>query len=227
MVARSPPQNIRKQDGAWVIDVKENAVTQERCRNTSTAGLIRTSLRTSALNVYYLRRTFATRLKYADVQEFAISELSRVLCIRCRGERMVRSWTLTGLSELEFANEGCSVGALTFRFLTADLGQDIDAMDSQEAREAFLEKTAKMDRENYAAVLKPTWLLSYSSALDRVRKSGELFEASFPPSGATAEVKKRAADASWSAGVDDFMSVCMFRAGKLAGQGKLIRKSDR
>jgi hypothetical protein len=135
----------------------------------------------------------------------------------------VRAGEVTQSSDLEFAAGGCSVGSLAFSALASDLGQDVDAMDSQEAREAFLESTLKMDHENYTPVLKPTWLLSYSSALNEVRKTSEVVKAALAGRDITAENRKRAVNAPWNAGADRFMKVCMFRAGKLAGQGKLLQ----
>ena len=116
--AQLRPQDIREQDGAWVIDVNQEAgalKTDNAARLVPLHSAIREKVVAFArkaagenlwgltedstgrysgglsrylnrridtnvtedkrFNAYSLRRTFATRLKYADVQEFAISEL--------------------------------------------------------------------------------------------------------------------------------------------------------
>jgi integrase len=150
--AQLRPQDIREQDGVWVIDVNEEAgalKTENAARLVPLHSAIRQSVVAFArevagenlwglsedatgrysgalskylnrridtnvtddkrFNAYSLRRTFATRLKYADVQEFAISELM--------GHAVTTLSTGTYGKKLDVGRLSTAVERLDFRLL--------------------------------------------------------------------------------------------------------------
>jgi hypothetical protein len=125
--------------------------------------------------------------------------------------------------ELQLAQDGCGLAGLTFKLLAGEMNYDVDAMASQETREAFISRLMKWDNKHDFDTLKPTWLLSFSDALETVRKSHKLVsQATAKATNIDEGRKKSAMEFPFEYGATVLERACMFRAGKLAAQGRLL-----
>jgi hypothetical protein len=126
------------------------------------------------------------------------------------------------LDELEHAETGCALGKLAFKIVAGEMNYDIDAMATQEGREAFLAKVLKWDDGALAPTFKPTWLLSYAAALEEMRETAKRVGELALRMKEGERDKAREKDMPLLSGERKFKDACMFGAGKLAAQGRLL-----
>jgi hypothetical protein len=140
------------------------------------------------------------------------------------------AWNSTLAAEgddLERATEACAMGALALGSVAQTLAYDIDAVDSDQGREAFLAALESIDKQRHEMqTFKAIWLLSLSDALSKLRQNLDKFDRA--TQGLHAQGRdvpaariKRLRAGNWEYASTTLQYVCMFRAGKLAGQGKL------
>ena len=128
--------------------------------------------------------------------------------------------------DLERATQACAMGALAFGSVAETLAYDIDAFDSDQGREAFLAALESIDGQHEMQTFKAIWLLSLRDALSQLRHSLETNDKAAQSLHAkghdvpAARIRQMRAG-TWNYASHKLADVCMFRAGKLAGQGKL------
>ena len=125
--------------------------------------------------------------------------------------------------DLGRATDACAMGAFAFMVVAETLVFDINTVDSDQGREAYLAQIESWgDQRHETPTFKAIWLLSLSDALSQLRHNLETDDraAQRLHDVPAARIKQLRA-ASWSSASNKLAEVCMFRAGKLAGQGKL------
>jgi hypothetical protein len=79
------------------------------------------------------------------------------------------TWSSTLAAEgddLERATQACAMGALALGFVAEKLAYDIDTVESDQGREAFLAQLERFDKPYHEMqTFKAIWLLSLSDAL--------------------------------------------------------------
>ena len=124
--------------------------------------------------------------------------------------------------DIERASNACAMGALAFAGVAEALAYDIDAVDSDQGREAFLAELESFDKHYHEMqTFKTIWLLSLSDALEQLRHGLETNEKAAQGLHVPAARIKQARASAWNYASNKLADVCMFRAGKLAGEGKL------
>ncbi len=74
--------------------------------------------------------------------------------------------------DLERASQECATGALALASVAEKLAYDIDAVESDQGRDAFLSELERFDKHSHEMqTFKTIWLLSLSDALSRLRHS--------------------------------------------------------
>jgi hypothetical protein len=125
--------------------------------------------------------------------------------------------------DLERASDACAAGAVAFMVVAETLVYDINTVDSDQGREAFLAQIENWgDRRHDMPTFKAIWLLSLSDALSQLRHNLETNDraAQGLHDVPAARIKQLRA-ATWNSASNKLAEVCMFRAGKLAGQGRI------
>jgi hypothetical protein len=140
------------------------------------------------------------------------------------------AWSSTPAGEgddLERATQACATGAFAFTMVAEKLAYDIDVVESDQGREAFLAEVESLDKQRHEMpTFKAIWLLSLSDALAWLRHELANFdsvahdEAAQGKNVSAARMKQLRAG-TWNYASNKLADVCMFRAGKLSGQGKL------
>jgi DNA repair ATPase RecN len=124
--------------------------------------------------------------------------------------------------DLERATQACAIGALALGSVAEKLAYDIDAVESDQGREAFLAELESFDKHYHdMPTFKAIWLLSLSDALSRLRQMLDTNDRAVQGLHVTAARIKQIRASTWEYANTTLQDVCMFRAGKLAGQGKL------
>jgi hypothetical protein len=135
------------------------------------------------------------------------------------------TWSSTLAAEgddLERATQACAIGALALGSVADKLAYDIDAVESDQGREAFLAELESFDKHYHdMQTFKAIWLLSLSDALSRLRQTLRANDRAAQGLHAPAARIKHLRAGTWEYANTTLQDVCMFRAGKLAGQGKL------
>jgi hypothetical protein len=125
-------------------------------------------------------------------------------------------------SDLERATQACAMGALALGSVAEKLAYDIDAVESDQGREAFLAEPESFDKHHHEMqTFKPIWLLSLSDALYRLRQRLDTNDRAEQGLHVPAARIKQLRASTWEYANTALQDVCTFRAGKLAGQGKL------
>jgi hypothetical protein len=124
--------------------------------------------------------------------------------------------------DLERATQACAIGALALGSVAEKLAYDIHAVESDQGREAFLAELESFDK-NYHEMptFKSIWLLSLSDALSRLRHRLDTNDGALQGLHVPAARIKQLRASTWEYANTTLQDICMFRAGKLAGQGKL------
>ena len=124
--------------------------------------------------------------------------------------------------DLERATQACAIGALALGSVAAKLAYDIDAVESNRGREAFLAELENFDKHYHEMqTFKAIWLLSLSDALSRLGQRVDTNDRATRGLHVPAARIKQIRASTWKYANTTLQDVCMFRAGKLAGQGKL------
>jgi hypothetical protein len=124
--------------------------------------------------------------------------------------------------EIDRVSNACAIGALALSSVAETLAYDIDAVDSDQGREAFLAQAASFDKQYHEMrTFKATWLLSLNDALTQLRAQLDINASAAKGSDVPAARIEWLRRGTWEGASSKLQRVCMFRAGKLVGQGKL------
>jgi hypothetical protein len=138
---------------------------------------------------------------------------------------LLSAWSSTLAAEgddLERATQACDIGALALGSIAEKLAYDIDVVESDQGREAFLAELERFDKHYHEMqTFKAIWLLSLSDALSFLRQRLDMNGKATQGLHVPAVRMKQIRASTWDYANTKLADVCMFRAGKLAGQGKL------
>ena len=123
--------------------------------------------------------------------------------------------------DLERATQACDIGALALGFVAEKLAYDIDAVESGQGYEALLAEFESFDHHHDTQTFKAIWLLSLSDALSFLRQRLDMNGKATQGLHVPAVRMKQIRASTWEYANTKLADVCMFRAGKLSGQGKL------
>jgi hypothetical protein len=124
--------------------------------------------------------------------------------------------------DLDRATQACAMGALALGSVAEKLAYDIDAVEFDQGREAFLAELEIFDKHYHEMqTFKAIWLLSLSDALFRLQQRLDTNDKAMRGLHVPAARIKQIRASTWEYANTTLQDVCMFRAGKLAGQGKL------